>query len=477
MSAGVFILILVVAIAALVLMIGKAKMHPVLALFIAALGSGIALGYGGTGSVDFISNGFGGTLGSVGITIILGAIISMAIEDTGAAKVIANFFIKLFRGKRMELAPALTAFIMSIPVFGDITMVLTAPIASMLSKRKHISMSTMASFTGLGLFLTHGLVPPTPGILAVAILLGADIGTVIIIGLICSVISFAVCYLGLRPVYAKGEYVAPLPQYTEGIEAVEDTNDVNALLIKEDNTPSAGASFLPLLLPAVMIAIGSIGKLFTAEGSAAYSFFNTFGNTVLALFMGIIAVGCLIAGRKDKVVKKANADGTGCKLTEKSSWFEIVMNNWVGRALQIAIGALLITAMGGAMGGILRENEAIATIGGMIAESSFPAVLVPFIMAAILMTVCGSMTTAAMTAAGLMGGLMTVLGLDPVLTTLAIGAGSMVGWHVNNSGFWIFTSLYGFDTKQGLKYFTTTNALGGIVAFIVLVILHAVGLV
>ena len=147
MSAGVFILILVVAIAALVLMIVKAKMHPVLALFIAALGTGIALGYGVTGSVDYISNGFGGTLGSVGITIILGAIISMAIEDTGAAKVIANFFIKLFRGKRMELAPALTAFIMSIPVFGDITMVLTAPIASMLSKRKHISMSTMASFT------------------------------------------------------------------------------------------------------------------------------------------------------------------------------------------------------------------------------------------------------------------------------------------------------------------------------------------
>ena len=127
--------------------------------------------------------------------------------------------------------------------------------------------------------------------------------------------------------------------------------------------------------------------------------------------------------------------------------------------------------------GLQLPEEDFDTIGGMIAESSFPAVLVPFIMAAILMTVCGSMTTAAMTAAGLMGGLMTVLGLDPVLTTLAIGAGSMVGWHVNNSGFWIFTSLYGFDTKQGLKYFTTTNALGGIVAFIVLVIIHAVGLV
>lgn len=435
-----FVIMLIIAIIILTVLTLKFKMHPVMVLFLTATFCGLASGKTLVDTFAAITKYFGSTLGSIGVMIIFGAVIASGINDTGAATSMVNFFIKKFKGKKL-------------------------------------GMQQVAPFVNLGLTLTHGLVPPTPGILAVSILLGADIGTVIIIGLICSVISFVVCYLGLRPVYAKGEYVAPLPQYTEGIEAVEDTNDVNALLIKEDNTPSAGASFLPLLLPAVMIAIGSIGKLFTAEGSAAYNFFNTFGNTVLALFMGIIAVGCLICGRKDKVVKKANADGTGCKLTEKSSWFEIVMNNWVGRALQIAIGALLITAMGGAMGGILRENEAIATIGGMIAESSFPAVLVPFIMAAILMTVCGSMTTAAMTAAGLMGGLMTVLGLDPVLTTLAIGAGSMVGWHVNNSGFWIFTSLYGFDTKQGLKYFTTTNALGGIVAFIVLVILHAVGLV
>lgn len=226
-----------------------------------------------------------------------------------------------------------------------------------------------------------------------------------------------------------------------------------------------------------MIAIGSIGKLAVAEGTAAYTFFNTFGNTVLALFLGIVAVGMLVLGRKQKVVAKANVDGRGCNLNEKSSWFEIVMNNWVGRALQIAISALLITAMGGAMGGILRENEAIKTIGNVIANTNFPAVLVPFLLGAILMTVCGSMTTASMTAAGLMAGLIPVLGLSPVLSALAIGAGSMVGWHVNNSGFWIFTSLYGFDTKQGLKYFTTTNALGGIVAFAALAIFNMIGLI
>ena len=121
---------------------------------------------------------------------------------------------------------------------------------------------------------------------------------------------------------------------------------MEAVVMEEENTPKAAASFLPLLLPAVMIAVGSIGKLLVSEGSGAYTFFNTFGNTVLALFCGIIAVGMLIFGRKKKVVDKANVDGNGCKVSEKSSWFEIVMNNWVGRALNIAISALLITAMG-----------------------------------------------------------------------------------------------------------------------------------
>lgn len=220
--------------------------------------------------------------------IIFGAVIAAGINDTGAATSMVNFFIKKFKGKCLELAPALTGFIMSIPVFGDIAIILNAPISTILAKRKKLGMQQVAPFVNLGPDpYTRSGSSKSSGILAVSILLGADIGTVIIIGLICSVISFAACYLGLRPVYAKSEYVAPLPQYTEGIDPVDDTNNVEALLIKEDNTPKAAAAFAPLLLPAIMIAIGSIGKLLTVEGSAAYNFFNTFGNTVLALFCGI----------------------------------------------------------------------------------------------------------------------------------------------------------------------------------------------
>jgi len=472
-----FIIMLVAAIIILTVLTLKFKMHPVMVLFITATFCGLASGKSIVDTFSSITSYFGSTLGSIGVMIIFGAVIAAGISDTGAATSMVNFFIRLFKGKRLELAPALTGFIMSIPVFGDIAIILNAPISAILAKRKKMSMTQVAPFVNLGLTLTHGLVPPTPGILAVSVLLGADIGTVILWGLVCSVISFAVCYFVLNPIYSKCEYIEPLAAYTEGIEPVADNASVEELLIKEDNTPSAAASFLPLLLPAIMIAIGSVGKIFSEEGTGAYTFFNTFGNTVLALFVGIIAVGSLVMGRKEKVVDKANQDGHGCALTGKSSWFEIVMNNWVGRALNIAISALLITAMGGAMGGILRENEAITTIGNAIATTNFPAILVPFLLAAILMTVCGSMTTASMTAAGLMAGLISVFNMDPAVAALAIGAGSMVGWHVNNSGFWIFTSLYGFDTKQGLKYFTTTNAMGGIVAFIVLVILNLVGVV
>ena len=225
-----FVIMLIIAIIILTVLTLKFKMHPVMVLFLTATFCGLASGKTLVDTFAAITKYFGSTLGSIGVMIIFGAVIASGINDTGAATSMVNFFIKKFKGKCLELAPSLTGFIMSIPVFGDIAIILNAPISAILAKRKKLGMQQVAPFVNLGLTLTHGLVPPTPGILAVSILLGADIGTVIIIGLICSVISFVVCYLGLRPVYAKGEYVAPLPQYTEGIEAVEDTNDVNALL-------------------------------------------------------------------------------------------------------------------------------------------------------------------------------------------------------------------------------------------------------
>ena len=147
MSAALFLLTLVISIAILVVLIMKVKLHPTFALFLVGLGMALINGFPFMEAMSLLTKGFGNTLGSLGVPIMLGAILAMGVQDTGAAKAIANFFIRLFHGKNLELAPALTAYVVSIPVFGDITTILCSNIANVLSKRKHISMSTMATFT------------------------------------------------------------------------------------------------------------------------------------------------------------------------------------------------------------------------------------------------------------------------------------------------------------------------------------------
>ena len=466
-----FLLVIVCAIALLMLLIIKLKVHPTMALFTVALITGVVLGYGITGTADTISSKFGSTLGGVGVTIILGAIISMGIDDTGAAKSIANFFIKLFKGKNMELAPALTAFIMSIPVFGDITMVLTAPIASMLSKRKHISMSTMASFTGLGLFLTHGLVPPTPGILAVAILFEADLGLTIVFGILVSLVAFFGTYLVLKK-WTEKEWIEPNPDMVKGLSDEDVGDSVDDILIKDPDLPGTFASFLPLLLPVLLISLSSFASMYANPDGAVYKIFTTIGHKIIALFIGVL-YSLWLGYKQRKAVLRAYQtnfpDEANAPLTE------IMVNKWVARGLIVCLAPLLITAMGGAFGGILSSAPALAPLSEMIGNSPIPGILIPWAVAAIMMTAVGSMTTAGMTAAGIVLPMIGALGISPLAAVLSIGAGTMMVNHVNNSGFWVMGQFFHLDTKQSLKYVTVPCIVASFISIIFIMILNVIG--
>lgn len=470
MSTGVFLVVLVAAIVLLMLMIIKMKIHPVMALFTTALLTGVVLGYGVTGSIDYISSGFGGTLTGVGITIILGAVISMGIEDTGAAKSIANFFIKVFRGKNMELAPSLTAFIMSIPVFGDITMVLTAPIASMLSKRKKISMSTMASFTGLGLFLTHGLVPPTPGILAIAIMFSADLGLTIMWGIIISLIAFFGTWLLLKKWTTK-EWIAPNEEFVRGLTET-DSDKIEDILIKDDKLPNTFLSFLPLLLPVFLITLSSFATMYLSDSSLGYKILTTIGNKVIALFVGVL-YSIWLGYKQRKMVLDTYAKNYPEEANSPVS--EIMLNKWVARGLLVALTPLLITAMGGSFGTILKNAPAIKGLSDLVTNSPIPSILIPWAIAVIMMTAVGSMTTAGMTAAGIVLPMLSALGLSPIAATLAIGAGTMMVNHVNNSGFWVMGQFFHLDTKQGLKYVTIPCAVASVICIAVIAVFNSMG--
>ena len=157
-----FVLAIVISIVVLVVLIVKFNVHPVISLFASGMLAGTILGNDLVTSITAIANGFGSTLTSIGMTIIFGAIIACAVRDSGAAKSMVNFFIRLFRGKNLELSTGLAAYIMSIPVFGDVTMVLISPLTAIISKRQHKPMGLMSSMTILSLNLTHSMVPPRP---------------------------------------------------------------------------------------------------------------------------------------------------------------------------------------------------------------------------------------------------------------------------------------------------------------------------
>lgn len=477
MSAIGFLILLILSIALLMVLITKVKLHPTMSLLVAALVMGVVMGFFEPEGFSFmevinlITGGFGSTLGSMGIPIMLGAVLAMGVQDTGAAKSIANFFIKLFRGKNLELAPALTAYIVSIPVFGDITTILTSNIANVLSKRKHISMGKMAAFTQTGLNLTHAMVPPTPGILAVAILLGADLGLVIGWGVLISVIAFILTWLILRK-WTDKEFIPPLPEVAGEIEETS-SNDVKDILITGDDLPSTLSAFLTILIPVILIAGSSFLKMVVAEGTTLYTLANIFGDKVVALGLGVIYT-MFLATSHQASVRKSNKDVTG---SDPASFRQVILDSWIARGLNVALSALLITGMGGAFANVIKAAPAINDLAGLIEKSGVPGLLIPFLIGAIMFTAVGSMTTGGMTAAGVVGPMMGVLGLAPVSTVLAIGAGTMIFNHVNNSGFWVISRFFNLDLKQGLKYITLPDLVAGVLCFVMIVAVAAVGII
>ncbi|MGE4485412.1 MAG: GntP family permease [Oscillospiraceae bacterium] len=466
-----FVLVIVIAVAILIYMIVKLNIHPVLALFVGGTLAGIGLGYTVSDALTTFTGGFGSTLGNIGCTIIFGSIIAQGIRDSGSAKSMVNFFIKLFKGKSLELSTGLASFIMSIPVFGDITGVLMAPIASVIAKRNKKSMSTMGAFTLLGSSLTHSIVPPTPGILAVALLLGADLGMVIFWGIVVCLIAYIVTWLLLKGWVAK-EDIKPRDDYVIGVEEV-DNKDYRNLLIKEKNLPGVLVSVSPILVPVILIALASFADMNLAEGSTGRVLLDTLGNRNLALFIGVIITYLVGAGHRESVVENFRKNSG----KSEKSLLKIMTGSWVIEALEIALLPLMITAMGGGFSAIIKAYPDISKLGDAIASVNFPALLVPFILGAGMMIAVGSRTTAGMTAAALCAPILPALGLSPVFCTLLIGSGTMVGSHVSDSGFWIGTSLFNLNTTQGLKYITVLGSVCGVFCLAVTTVLGVVGIV
>ncbi|MDH4092152.1 MAG: GntP family permease [Cyclobacteriaceae bacterium] len=420
------LLMIFIALAFIIVAIIKYDIHPFLALFVGAIGYGLITGMSLELIVQSISDGFGGVLGKIGLVILLGVIIGTFLEKTGGALVIAQKVLSYIGEKSVVLAMMITGWILSIPVFGDSAFIMLNPISKSLSfKAKVPFISTTIALT-LGITASHSLVPPTPGPIATAGILGADLGIVILWGAIISLVALVPCFYFAK--YATTRVII-IPKFAEG----EKTG--------HRKPPSLGKSSLPIIVPLFFIVLASIANYPTHPfGDNSFTTVLQFvGNPVIALLLGAFA---------------------SFMLPEKFDRKLLSSTGWIGDALIIAAPIILITGAGGVFGKMLQNSGIAEIVSSNLSGAKQLGLLLPFIMALALKTAQGSSTVAMITTASVVAPLLVTLGLDTEMlrafTVLAIGAGAIAISHANDSFFWVMTQMSGMNIKQGNQ----THSLG-----------------
>lgn len=451
---------LLIGIAVIVVLILRTRLDAFSALLIASIVVGAVAGSSMSNTIASITKGFGNTLGSIGIVIGLGVAVGKILEVSGAADALAFAFLRVFGQGREPWAMAATGSVVSIPVFCDSGFVIMNPLARSVARAKKGAYATLALALGCGMTLTHHMVPPTPGPLGVAGILGADLGMVILVGLLMSVLLLPVVVLYAKWMGARLE--ASINAETHA-EVYHDTPEAMQGRPVERKKLGALVSSVPLLLPLALIVLNTVasamdkaeqgmlagGKEYVPSDFAAMMGF--IGHPAFALMIGlVIAVYVLLpAATPRRQVHK-----------------------WLTEAAASCGLILLITGAGGSLGQVLRDSGVGDALAKAIAEITWlPAVLVPFAVATLVRIAQGSGTVAMITAASVTAPLVTSLGLSSLAATMACCAGSMVFSYFNDSYFWVVTRFTGLDGTAALKGWsgiTTAVWLGSLPLVIVL---------
>ncbi|MEW2919956.1 GntP family permease [Muricauda sp. ANG21] len=433
---------LLLSIALIILMINYLRLHPFLSLFMVAVFFGFAAGMDYGLILDTINDGFGGTLGKIGLVIIFGVIIGAFLENTGGAYALAEAVIKTVGKKRVAAAMGILGYFVSIPVYADSGFILLSPLNKSLSKKAGISLAGSAVALAMGLTVTHNLVPPTPGPIAAAGILGADLGLVLALAIPISILALVMA-LVFATKFAARTYIEPNPDISQ--ESIDQ---------KMKTAPSAFKASLPIVVPIILIMVNSRMKAIDAQEITGWqSFLQFLGEPVIAL-----VIGMFLAFSLPKKLKKELISTEG----------------WVGKALKESANILLITGAGGVFGKML-QNSGIAGVMGEALSDLNLSFFLPFLIASAIKLAQGSSTVALITTASIMLPMMPSLGMesemDKALLVVSIGAGSMVVSHANDSFFWVVTQMSGMNVGQGYKLHSLGTLVIGLTSIITVLII------
>lgn len=430
------LIVLSIGIAAIVVLTARYRVHAFFALLIACF----IVGFGMQMPVEIIINsvkdGFGNIMKSLGFIIVLGTTLGILLEYTGSTKVMAAFILKKVGERHAALAMSITGFIVGLPIFCDSGYIVLSGLNNPIAKRTGISVVIMSVSLATGLYSVHCLIPPHPGAAAAAGTIGVDIGKLVLAGMLVAIPAMIIGHLWAG--YAGKKLIPVLDNAAIIIEPVKEQ-------------PSVIKSFLPVVVPIILIAIKSFLAIEKDVAGWWLSVFNSLGDPVIALFVGILlAFNCKRIWKKD-AVSKLLSEGA-----EKAG------------------GILVIIGAGGAFGAVLAATN----IGGhfsAIESLSSMGILFPFLLTFILKTAQGSSTVAIITAASVVQPLLHTLGLESdngrLLCVLSMGAGSMMISHANDAYFWVIAKFSGLDMKTMLRVYSLATVFMGLITLLMVYLL------
>jgi len=434
-----------ISIVMILVLILKLRFNPTIALFLGSLYMGVASGLGAVATIGAITEGFGNLLRGIGLSVGFGIMLGQLIADSGAVQSIANKLLKWTKEEGSDYGLGVTGLIVSTPVFYDVGYVILAPLARTLAK----SVKSLPHFVGAmvaGLGIAHTFIPPTPGPMTGSELLNIELGVTMLWGIAVAVPTFFISIWAYEKFFLKKDNFWN-PETDEDPTFKE--SETLATLIDERNLPSFAASVIPIFLPVLLILLGTTTK---ALYGTVPDFIQFISDRNIAMLVGVFAAMALASQSmpKEKIEESINV------------------------ALGSAGIVLLITGAGGGLGNVLGKTGVGQVLTEIMGSLKIHPLLLTWMIAALMRIAQGSGTVAMITAVSIIAPAVPTIGIPAILVALAAFSGSLMGAHVNDSGFWITAKVAGLSTSGGLKTYTVVCALQSLISIILIMALSAI---
>ena len=440
MSSAFILLSFFVVIVLMIVMVSKYKIHAVVSLLLCTILLGLLIGTPVQLIPKTINKGFGDTCASVALIIFLGSLLGEVLGETGAAVRITNTFIKVFGEKNVLWAVGASALLLGIPIFPDTISLFLIPICSNLAVKTGISMAAFAATVNVGV-TSSSLVPPTPGPVAAAALLGISLGEVIPWGILVSIPGLIATVFFAKTRNAK---IEPKAEF------------LGAQNMPDNLLPSFSKSVAPILVPVVLIVGNTVFSTIMPK-TTIDNVFRFIGEPLAALIIGVFCA--ILLQVKDWRHKKE------------------VRSTWIDKALLGGVGPIFITALGGSLAAFIKGAGVANIIAKAVVGANIPGVFVPMVIAILIRIITGSNTLALSTTAALVGPMLEPLGVTKLAAFLAMASGGIIFSHANSSGLWLTSGMANLDFNEALKSIGGSTFVSGTACCIMTLFLYFLGVI